>query len=219
MSSSDDQHTVKILSRRQLSEDTIVLRFERPFDFIPGQFIRVGLPDLEGSREYSIYSAVEDDAMEVLLKEIPQGDLSPSLCDCFPGDFLTVQGPFGWFRLPPENRDDIQFIFVATGTGISPFHSMTLSYPDLQYQILHGVSFSHQLYEAGDYPSEAWTSCVTRDELGAYQGRVTEYLKEMELNERQRFFFCGNSEMIFESFQLLSDRGVTEDRMQAEIYF
>lgn len=213
------QHPVSVLSTRRLSPDTVVLRLERPFDFIPGQFVRVGVPEHNTTREYSVYSSAEDDAMEILLKEISTGKLSPPLCHCAAGDLVTVEGPFGWFRLPPERRDDYDFVFVATGTGISPFHCMTLSYPDISYQLLHGVSYSHELYEADHYDFSAHISCVTKDAEGTYRGRVTQYLENMELRDNHIFYFCGSSEMIFESFQLLGERGVTEDRMQAEIYF
>ena len=211
--------TARILDVRHLTPQAVVLRFERSFDFEPGQYLRVGLPGDENSREYSIYSSPDDTAFEILLKEIPDGPVSPRLHECKPGDALSVSGPFGHFRLPSESHQSQRFVFVATGTGIAPFHSMALAHPELDYLLLHGVSFNRELYEASHFPSTRHCSCVTREPGGYFSGRVTDYLRLYPAGPDQLFYFCGNSEMIFEGFQILSDRGVTSDRMFAEIYY
>ena len=210
---------LRVLDVRRLTEDTAVLRFERAFDFEPGQYVRVGLPGQEPLREYSLYSSVQDKDCEILLKEVQDGVLSPPLCDCLPGDLLVVEGPLGWFTLQPGDRASKRFVFVATGTGISPFHSMVQSYPDLDYRLLHGVAYARELYEAAHFDPERLVSCVTREKRGRFPGRVTACLQTVEIEPDQLFYFCGNSEMIFEAFSLLRDRGVDEDRMHAEIYF
>jgi NAD(P)H-flavin reductase len=96
---------------------------------------------------------------------------------------------------------------------------MVQSHPGLDYQLLHGVSYEKELYEASHFSPDRLISCITREQRGVFQGRVTEYLQTLPLHPDHLFYFCGNSAMIYDAFQLLTDRGVAEDRMVAEIYF
>ena len=211
--------TATVLGVRRLTPDTVVLRAERDFNFEPGHYVRVGLAGGAGTREYSVYSSPRDTAFEILVKAVTDGVVSPELAACRPGDALVVEGPFGHFRLDPDPCPSGRFLFVATGTGIAPFHSMASTYPDLDYQLLHGVSHLAERYEADDFPRERYRACVTREPGGDFTGRVTEVLKTTPLAPDGLFYFCGNSEMILEGFQILADRGVSSDRMFAEIYF
>lgn len=208
----------KVLAVRRLTSAAFVLRFERGFDFEPGQYVRVGLDGEEKLREYSLYSSAQDASCEILIKEVLGGLVSPEICQCKMGDSLLIEGPSGSFGLDPVTRRVGRFVFVATGTGIAPFHSMVTSYPDLDYQLLHGVSYLNERYESADYLSGRYLSCVTRETGGNFDGRVTDYLAVCEIEPDQFFYFCGNSDMIFDSFRILTERGVTRDRLFAEIY-
>ena len=54
------------------------------------------------------------------------GVSSNFLCDRRPGDKVKVSGPNGKRFLCPVNRNDYNYMFFATGTGIAPFRGMTL---------------------------------------------------------------------------------------------
>ncbi len=52
------------------------------------------------------------------------GVCSNYLCDLGPGAEVMVTGPSGKRFVLPVNRDDHDFLFLATGTGIAPFRAM-----------------------------------------------------------------------------------------------
>jgi len=54
------------------------------------------------------------------------GVCSNYICDLKPGDKVKVTGPSGRRYLLPENVDDFNYVFFATGTGIAPFRGMII---------------------------------------------------------------------------------------------
>ncbi len=209
-----------VQSVRQLTESTTVLCFDRNGQqFEPGQHLRIGKPGANNPREYSVYSANTHDTYEVLVKEITDGHVSPILCDCRPGDTLEVEGPFGCFVPKKEERQHERFMFIATGTGIAPFHSMVASHPEMDYILLHGTSTCEELYECDRFAPERFISCVSRENGGSYRGRVTSYLRQTQIDPLRHYYLCGNCEMIYEVFEILATQGVPRTRMHAEIYF
>ena len=110
-------------------------------------------------------------------------------------------------------------MFIASGTGIAPFHSMVKSYPGLNYELIHGVRYSEEAYERGDYDEERHTLCVSRDNKGDYKGRLTGYLKESSFDKNTCFYLCGNSDMIFDAMEILREKGFDRENVNVEVYF
>ena len=54
------------------------------------------------------------------------GVCSNYICDKQPGQKLLMTGPSGKRFLLPENPEDFNYIFMATGTGIAPFRGMVM---------------------------------------------------------------------------------------------
>jgi len=54
------------------------------------------------------------------------GVASNYLADLKPGDKVRMTGPSGKRFLLPENAEDFNYLFFATGTGIAPFRGMTM---------------------------------------------------------------------------------------------
>lgn len=213
-----------VLALRDLSESAYVLRIERKgLDFEPGQYIHVGpLPGID-RREYSVYSAPGDDFLEILVKEVPQGVVSPGLRRLTAGEYVDVEGPFGFFRIE-EGDLAAPFLFIATGTGISPFHCHTRSRPQLDYTLIHGVRSVTELYDHGAYDAGRLVSCISRSE-GApaaarnFRGRVTDWLRENPAPEHCMAYLCGSCDMIYEVYDILGAQGLSSDRIHAEVYF
>jgi ferredoxin--NADP+ reductase/benzoate/toluate 1,2-dioxygenase reductase subunit len=204
---------------RNLSEYTYVLRVERgDLDFEPGQYVSLGPKNDLNMREYSVYSTPEDPYLEVLVREVREGYVSRLLRAQRPGDSVLLEGPFGFFLLDEEiSRRPLYFI--ATGTGISPFHSFVGSYSDLDYTLLHGIRTSEEQYEYDSYHRSRIVTCTSREESGDFYGRVTEYLRESPVDPEAACFLCGNCDMIYEAFDILQDQGIPHDRLFAEVYF
>lgn len=210
----------KIINVRFLTESTFVLRFDRgKMDFKPGQHIIVGLKGELNQREYSIYSGENDDYLEILVREVPEGSVSQQLKNCKPGDFLQVNGPFGSFGIEKFDLLTRKHVFIATGTGISPFHSMVRSYPEIDYTLIHGVRYADEAYERDEYDPSRYILCTSKETTGGKKGRVTRYLSGFLVKSGMLFFLCGNSNMIYEVSHILQDKGVPAENILTEVYF
>lgn len=209
---------LELIGRRDLSPSSYVLRTRRGgLSFAPGQYVTVGVAGDVDSREYSVYSGVEDPYLEMLIKEVAGGEVSRRLRLLPVGSSLVIDGPFGFFTVTPQHACGPLF-FVASGTGIAPFHAMVRSNPGLDYLLLHGVRTLDECYEAGVYPRDRYVPCVSRGS-GGFQGRVTDYLREHAVDATMPYFLCGNSAMIFAAFDLLKRKGVPSENLFAEVYF
>lgn len=210
----------KVHETRLLTPSTYVLRFDKHnLTFKAGQYIRVGLPGSRERREYSIYSGENEEYLEILIKEVIDGDLSKKLKRLKTGDNIIVEGPFGFFNINASDIHSRKFYFIASGTGISPFHSYIRSYPEIDYTLVHGIKFIEETYEKEHYEARRYVSCTSRDEKGDFSGRVTKIIPLYPFENNALFYLCGNSDMVYDVYNLLADRGISTDNIFTEVYF
>ncbi len=215
-----DAQYYKVLNIRQLTDNTFVVSLPKSrFKFIAGQHVSVSIMGDYQSREYSIYSAEESDNLEILVKEVEGGYFSPKLKHLKVGEFVEVHGPFGKFGLDEKKKDTHKHVFIASGTGIAPFHSMVKSLPGLNYELIHGIRYLNEAYEVDEYDRDKITLCTSRDKAGNFNGRLTEYLKQKDFDKNTCFYLCGNSDMIFDSMEILKTKGFDRDSITVEVYF
>jgi len=97
------------------------VRFEPDIDFLAGQYVGFtydGVP-----RAYSIANSPKEAELEICVRRVPGGKLSPRLCEEIAvGDEVIVRGPYGELVLQDRSARDI--VFLATGTGVAPFKGM-----------------------------------------------------------------------------------------------
>jgi ferredoxin--NADP+ reductase len=212
----------RVLERRDLSPSVFVLRFTREaLAFLPGQWINVAPGGRREQREYSLYSSPLDDFLEILVKEIPDGAVSPALRRCWPGDTVEVEGPHGAFTLIEGARESPRYLFCATGTGVSPFHCFARAAPVLDYRLVHGMRVRDDFTETDAFDASRYTPCVSRGavDAGSYAGRVTALLREEPVDPSTSCYLCGNSDMIYEVYGILKEQGVSREQIFAEVYF
>jgi ferredoxin/flavodoxin---NADP+ reductase len=210
----------RVLGLRDLSPSAFVLRLSRgSLDFQPGQWINVGIAGTRERREYSVYSPPSVDFLEILVKEILEGAVSPRLRRARPGDLVQVEGPAGGFTMEGPHGSAGRFILIATGTGISPMHCLTQSHPGLDYTLVHGVRSVGELYEHGHYDPDRVIPCVSREPVPGCPRRVTSWLTDHFPGREAFYYVCGNSDMIYDVFEILRSRRVPRSRVFAEIYF
>jgi ferredoxin--NADP+ reductase len=215
----ENQYTIRKI--RSLTEKSFILQFDRnDMDFIAGQHITLGLPGDTQIREYSIYSSTNQPYLEVLIREVDEGKVSKKLHKLQVGDRLKVEGPFGFFTLNKNSTENKKYLFIATGTGIAPFHSIIGSNPSLNYKLLHGVRYANEAYERNFYAPGKYILCSSRDQQGDFYGRVTDY---MSLNSEglsdSLIYLCGNYEMIYQAYNILTTNGLNPDQIKTEVYF
>jgi ferredoxin-NADP reductase len=113
----------------QVSPSTRSLRFARRDGRLPpfraGQHVSlaVQIDGVRTSRPYSISSPPDDALLELTLRDDSDGFVAPWLYRRQPGWRTRASGPVGTFLHEPL-RDSERLVFVAGGTGITPFVSM-----------------------------------------------------------------------------------------------
>lgn len=79
----------------------------------------------EGGKSHLVSTTVKR-AMDEVDGTFYMGVCSNYLCNLKVGDKLKVTGPSGRRYLLPENSEDFNYVFFATGTGIAPFRGMII---------------------------------------------------------------------------------------------
>jgi ferredoxin-NADP reductase len=138
----------RVLERRDITPDLMVLRVSRPagFAFVPGQHARLGIGDM--SHSYSIASAPSEDFLEFCIELVPNGMLTPKLWRLRAGDAIDVgRRAKGGFVL---DTDADHHFMLATVTGIAPFcsmlrHELQAHVTGRHFYVLHGASFADEL--------------------------------------------------------------------------
>ena len=130
--------TAKLVSRRDISEDLIVIRLEPQgglFTFKPSQYCTLGLDGIE--RAYSIASAPHEPELEIFVELVPEGELTPRIFRMQVGDLMSIRPRAkGIFTM---NQKVHHHFMVATVTGIAPYISIVRDY-------LHNGSEGHKFY-------------------------------------------------------------------------
>lgn len=207
------------------------LTLDPPLPFRPGQFVNLAIPaEKKAERSYSVYSDPVDPARLVLVIKLFEGGLaSEYLRRASIGDVLHLRGPFGVFTL---TEDDGPVWFVATVTGVAPFHSMLCSAArradPRPFRLYFGVRDQGDLFGIEDLerlraalPDFRYEVCLSRPEPGwsGPVGRVTRLLDEHHPAPRDHYYLCGNGSMIEEARDLLKARGLDRKRIHYEKYY
>lgn len=104
----------------------ITFQLDRPMQFQAGQYINIQVPDVEGSRAFSIANPPSQaDTVELHVRKVEGGAATTWLHDHLKvGDTLPLSGPYGQFFV--RKSDDKDVIFIAGGSGLSSPESMIM---------------------------------------------------------------------------------------------
>jgi ferredoxin/flavodoxin---NADP+ reductase len=216
------KHTLfkkQVKSLNAVADGVYVLSFARDFSFKAGQVIAIDLVPDEQPRLYSIASGVNEDYIEILFDEKPDGKLTPRLSDLKPGDSIYVSKPFGTFQCSSEKA-----CWIAAGTGIAPFVSMARSGLATNKTLVHGGRFDENFYFAAlleKQLGESYIRCCSQQKDTRYlSGRLTEWLKSQEnLQINIPYYLCGSAEMVVQVRDILISKGIPFDNIVSETYF
>jgi ferredoxin--NADP+ reductase/benzoate/toluate 1,2-dioxygenase reductase subunit len=81
------------------------------------------------------------------------------------------------------------------------------------------VRIGQEAYDRQEYDPERYILCTSGDKLGQVPGRLTAYLQQASFDSNTRFYLCGNSNMIFDSLEILKEKGFERDQIHCEVYF
>lgn len=226
----------KVVSNKNLTHDVIEITFESPEDFIftAGQFINIKIDDKVPPcfRAYSIASCPNHQSrcFRLCLKVVENGRGSNWLKSLEPGASINYIGPSGKFVFKESEKNAL---FIATGTGITPFISMIenqLNKGDkrkmhLVFGVRHvkGViykDFFKQLAE--NNPNFTFDYTVSRPENDPWDGkigRVSHVLETIDLETgNSEVYICGLKEMINDVVALLKNKGFPDEAIHREDY-
>jgi len=209
-----------LLDIEHLTEHTFRIRVERPnISIKSGQCFNIGIPGLGVNREYSMYSSEDSPYLDFLIRSVENGVISSNLQKIKPGDLIEIDGAYGEFCLEEPIDEKSEYLFIATGTGIAPFHSFVKTRPHLKYNVVHGVRNINECYHSQDYDQNSYVSCISKPSDNSKGRRVTDYLFENHIPSNVKVYICGNRNMIIDVFELLHSKGIYGDQIKTEVFF
>ncbi|HBL74577.1 MAG: hypothetical protein A2W90_21045 [Bacteroidetes bacterium GWF2_42_66] len=210
---------VILTGNEEISPGVHVISWKRNSDFLPGQVVKIALNENDQPRIYSLCSGNHEKEMRMLFNIKKEGELTPKLSSCIPGETIWVSKAYGSFT------DGDQPAFrIATGTGIAPFYSMFRSGQEKDKTLIHGARYLNQFYFEDELDwalGERYIRCCSQEQsCDVFPGRVTDYLRQLEtLPADHLYYLCGNALMVVEVRDLLIERGIPYKNIIAEIYF
>jgi ferredoxin-NADP reductase len=189
--------------------------------FIPGDCLALFAEDGAASRPYSVASSPTSDTLNFIIRHMPGGEVSEYLSERKPGDQVKISPPFGWFR-PGDESLDAPFVFIATGTGISPFMAHLRHRSDRPPQkLLYGVRTLADIAHLDWLKDQcALELAISREEVAdAHNGRVTELMDRIPLEPGTHYYLCGLDAMIDEVTIWLEGQGVELPHIHRECFF
>ncbi len=211
------------------------------FAYRPGQYLtlQTAVDGESVRRSYSICSGVNDEDLQVAVKRVEGGLFSNYVNDSLQvGDVLDVMSPQGSFyvELNPEIKRN--YLFIASGSGITPvvsnIKSILATEPEATVTLLYGnqrtntIMFRETLsFLKNRYMTRfRWVNILSREDQGSdiLNGRL-DNRKGAELNRRlidldsfDEYFICGPESMISEVSRGLRGVGVAEDNIHYELF-
>jgi phytoene dehydrogenase-like protein/ferredoxin-NADP reductase len=178
----------------------------------PGQYVMLRVAPFE----WRCYSIASDDGRRftLLVSTRTGGDGSIFARTVQPGTETEVELPFGAFGM---QRNSHRKVFIATGTGLSPFLSMFAAMAaagELESaELLFGCGLAKEDITRELAPLPRTTVCVDGDPLaqGVFQGQVTQALSSLTFDPAATdFYLCGSPGMTSDCRTILARAGATQ---------
>ncbi|HLD01051.1 MAG TPA: FAD-binding oxidoreductase [Candidatus Nanoarchaeia archaeon] len=219
----------EVLSKKNLTEDVILISFHRPANFIfkAGQFVTLKIKKGENTkmRSYSILSPPsQKESINLCVKIIQDGFASEVFSKLNSGDSLEIKGPFGHFLFDSETENE--HWFIGAGTGITPLYSMIKEYlpgSSRCFKLIFGTKtqkdllfYSELSNLAKKYPNFQYLPVLSREKWKGALGHVQDNLGSDLKNKT--FYICGLKELVLETKELLMSKGVDPKNIKSERY-
>ena len=175
--------------------------------FNAGQFFSLGTSDIPINREYSV-------------REISDGILIKRLKILNKNEKIKILGPYGNFYLKKIDFHK-KYIFIASGTGISPFMSLIKTYPNIKYKIYHGIRLDEDAIQSLE--GKNYLKFISKEKVNkknCFKGRLTLHKDIFENEDKDSYIFlCGNSLMVTELYDILVEYNFKPQNIFTEIFF
>ncbi len=210
---------------------------ERPFQYIAGQFLEWSLPhkqaDSRGTRRYFTISSSPSEKDILLTVKIPEkpSTFKSALKNLPIGESIYATSLEGDFIEPKKN--DIHYIFIAGGIGITPFRSIIKYLLDTNQQISITLFYAASLQEEFVYKelfAEAEKKLeiktvyiITKDAPKDWQGEVghidEQMIKRYVNNEKQSMYYIsGPQPMVLAYEKMLSNMNISKSYIKTDYF-
>ena len=217
-----------------IKELRIALTDPPEIDFAAGQYIQIGSPAYGDNpdavyRAYSMSNSPNDHRhIETIIRRVPGGICTTWVFEHLnEGDAITLNGPYGEFRLSDTDSD---MVWIAGGSGMSPFWSMVryMKEAGIERKTMYffGAVSKRDLFFldelealAKDLPwfefIPALSGPAEEDNWTGDTGLITEIVdRHVEANTPDlEGYLCGSAGMIDAAVNVLVAKGLTEDRI------
>ena len=229
-------HTAKVEAAESLTHDIkrIRLSLTEPSDmaFVAGQYVKLNVPaEIAGhedvSRAFSLAGDPADTHLtDMIIRRVPNGLCTNwVLNDLAVGDTVSFVGPFGEFKLSDR---DCGMVWVAGGSGLSPFvsmlHTLVAEGKTRKVRLFFGAVTQHDLYlvdwlaefeTAHDWFSfiPALSAPAEGDDWAGETGLITDVLaRHLAENADTEAYLCGSPGMLGACIEVLCTKGIPADR-------
>jgi ferredoxin-NADP reductase/ferredoxin len=238
-SSRQQAREAEIIKLELISERTVLLVLQLwpnaqqslAFEFQPGQFVELEVPEMQLKRAYSIANSPnETGRLAFLIRLQPHGQFSSYLQQAAKvGDYLHVEGPSGTFVMNTQSPQPR--CFVAGGTGIAPFLSMLQQMAEWgesrPIRLFWGVTNEREIFYQEQLqaltcaipqlqieicvwqPSESWTGFH-----GTPADALSTYLKESAI--LPELFLCGPPMLVEAATNVALEAGIKLEQIFCE---
>lgn len=207
-----------ITDNLEISPGVHLIAVKRDVDFLAGQVVKIALNAEHAPRIYSVCSGNNESEIKILFNIKDDGFLTPKLAACIPGDKILMSKPYGSFTGTSKPA-----WWIATGTGIAPFYSMFRSGLDKNKTLIHGVRYLNQFYFEDEFEwalgNKYIRCCSVESSCNAPFKRVTHFIENCKELPNVPYYICGKALMVVEVRDMLIARGVSFEKIFAEIYF
>ncbi len=202
--------------------------------FEPGMFFMIEYRDNDGSkikRAYSVASAPGSKILEFYIGMVG-GKLTSKLDSAKKGDLYYISGPYGKFKF--SQSENKKSLFIAAGTGISPFMSMLRGIEgnglDEDVVMLYSVKTTNGIIKRDELNSiKSRTKLKTiitltkpeqNDVWQGYTGRITKELIEKEVEDigERTCYLCGSNEFTKAMTDYLLVLGVKKENIKKDVW-
>lgn len=233
------QYRAKLEDKIVHNEKFIQYMFEltqpHEMSFVAGQYVSIKVSEAGERRSYSIVSSPDITHGFELALDISPGGLGSQYFQSLQfGQEIQALGPMGRFVIEEESLPlEPALIFIATGSGIAPFHSMLLDMLQVRHDTRPIVLYWGLRHEAElfwelefqnlseSFPNFSFHPVISRPgaEWSLCTGHVTDCLTTHGVTEPAGYYLCGNKPMIEETSALLVQNGIDSARIHHEKFY
>lgn len=207
----------RLLERRWYSPRVFEIFLERDtWEFHSGDSTLIVLPDRVTARPYSLSSSPEGPHLGFLIRLLPGGYVSSYLASCELGTELGTTPPIPQLDLGRPG----DMIWIATGTGISPFLSALRYRPDQPpLALYYGVRYREDAVEVEYLKGVCNLHLFVSGETapGWHSGRITP--ERIPVDPNARYAVCGHGSLARKLTDYLKRHGVRDSNIAAEVFF